>query len=229
MITQAPQAKIPLPTDDADAPGPMPPLYTMSGVAIPVKRWTRDEYQTIFNAGLLGDGKHYELLEGLIVEKMPQGRKHALSILQCQEWLEGVFGKRHVQSQMPSVSDKNGEPEPDVAVFAKRWQEYEDSPPASEARLFVEVTNTTQTEDRQIKRRMYARAGVPDYWILDVNRRTLTVHRSPLGDDYASITTLTEAQTVLPLAAPDTTAPVVVADLLAPNDSAQPLTDTAQM
>ena len=97
---------------------------------------------------------------------------------------------------MPSLSSVNGEPEPDVAVFEKRWEDYLDSPPASEARLFVEVTNTTQTEDRQIKRRMYARAGVPDYWILDVTRRTLTVHRQPLGDDYASITTLTEDQII---------------------------------
>lgn len=184
------------------------------------KRWTRDEYQVIAKAGLLND-KRYELIEGYIVEKMGQDRKHGLAVMRCQKWLSRIFGTDFVRSQLPAFVDNDNEPEPDVAVFTQIWEAYTDSPPASEARLFVEVTNTTQTKDRLTKLTVYARNGVPEYWILDTQKRTLTVHREPLGDEYAQTTILTDAQSVTPLAAPEGTSPILVSDLFAPVEAGE--------
>jgi Uma2 family endonuclease len=183
------------------------------------KRWTRDEYQIIFKAGLLQD-KRYELIEGCIAEKMGQDRKHVVAVMRCQKWLSRIFGTEFVQSQGPALVDTDNEPEPDIAVFKQVWEAYSDSPPASDALLFVEVTNTTQTKDRQTKRTVYARNGVPEYWILDTGKRTLTVHREPLGDEYAQTTILTDAQSVTPLAAPEGTTPIPVSELFAPVEPA---------
>ena len=179
------------------------------------KRWTRDEYQIIARAGLLQNTR-YELIEGYIIEKMGQDRKHGLAVMRCQKWLSRIFGTEFVQSQLPATLDNDNEPEPDVAVFKDVWEAYPDSPPASEALLFVEVTNTTQTKDRVMKRTVYARNNIPEYWILDTGKRTLTVHREPLGDEYAQTTILTDMQSVTPLSAPEATVPIAVRDLFAP-------------
>lgn len=209
MNKPTPQEKVPLTTPE--------PVVTLAEYPVQ-KRWTRDEYQIIVKAGLL-QNKRYELIEGYIVEKMGQDRKHGLAVMKCQRWLSRIFGTDYVQSQLPALVDTDNEPEPDVAVFKQMEDSYPDSPPASEARLFVEVTNTTQTKDRQTKRAVYARNGVPEYWILDTGKRTLTMHREPLGDEYAQTTILTDAQSVTPLAAPDGTAPIAVRDLFAPVES----------
>ena len=177
--------------------------------------WTREEYHAIAKLGILDNGK-YELIEGEIIAKMPQDRNHMIAVMRCQYWLSRIFGAFYVQSQGPILADTLNEPEPDIAVFQKEWEKYLDTPPISEAKLFVEVTNTTQTQDRQVKRNMYARNAVPEYWILDLQKRTLTVHRQPLGDEYAQVTIFTETQSVTPLQASEGTIPISVTDLLAP-------------
>ena len=82
----------------------------------------------------------------------------------------------------------------------------------AETLLVVEVSDTTLREDRHYKAGLYARGGIAEYWIVNINARTLEVHRAPSGGQYGSSVTLTEADAIAPLAAPHS--PVRVADLL---------------
>lgn len=112
----------------------------------------------------------------------------------------------------------NSEPEPDIAVVRGTARDYEQAHPTT-AVLVIEVSDTTLRVDCTTKAGIYARAGIEEYWVVDLNTRRLIVHRQPvpmrgrpLGHYYASVVRYTEAETVTPLAAPD--AVIAVADLL---------------
>jgi len=197
-------------------PPPLFPRISLPGDAdVPRKLWTRAEYHRLVEAGILDEDSRVELLEGEIIAKMPQDRKHIVGCMRGQEVLMGVFGVAHVQTQGPIAPDDYNEPEPDIVVLRNRVQDYmQDHPGPADILLAVEVANTTLRADRTIKRAVYARAGILEYWLMDVNGRTLTVFREPGPDGWASETTLTDADAVSPLAAPD--AQIAVADLLPP-------------
>ena len=110
------------------------------------------------------------------------------------------------------------EPEPDVAVIAGNVRDYTDAHPTTAA-LIVEVADTSLAYDRTTKASLYAKAGIADYWIVNLIERQLEVHRYPTSDaarlygfGYAEITVLTAAESVVPLAMPQ--ASIAVADLL---------------
>ena len=160
-----------------------------------------------------------ELLEGEIVEKMPQDSPHATAIRRCERLLNHSFTTDHiVQVQLPLALGLRSEPEPDVAVVAGSIADYEDSHPTT-AILVIEISDSTLRVDRGLKASLYARTGIPDYWILNLGQRVLEVHRRPepqrgkrLGYGYETIQTVPETESIAPLAAPD--ASILVADLL---------------
>ncbi len=206
MTTAAAPPRTPPPSSRISLPG---------DADMPRKLWTRDEYHRLLELGILDENSRVELLEGEIIAKMPQDRKHIVGCMRGQEALMSVFGVAHVQTQGPIAPDDYNEPEPDIVVLRNRVQDYmQDHPGPADILLAVEVANTTLRMDRTIKRNVYARAGILEYWLMDVNGRTLTVFREPGPDGWASETTLTETDTVSPLAAPD--AQIAVADLLPP-------------
>jgi Uma2 family endonuclease len=119
---------------------------------------------------------------------------------------------------MPFALDPMSEPAPDLAVVAGAPLDYYDGHPERTV-LIVEVADTTLSFDRRCKGSLYARAGVPEYWIVDVNRRALEVHRDPSEDAdarygwaYRTVTRLRAGDVVVSLGAPDTE--IAVADLL---------------
>ena len=126
-----------------------------------------------------------------------------------------VFGRGRIQSQGPIAANDYSEPEPDIAVLRGRVDDYmDDDPGPGEILLLVEVSNTSLRVDRTVKATLYARAGIPEYWVLDVNERTLETFRRPGPGGYADTLRLRETDTVFPLAAPEAAIPV--ADLLPP-------------
>ncbi len=196
---------------------PPPALATKYGA--PRRAWKRDEYEAIARLGILDDAR-YELIEGDIVAKMPQDRKHLVTVMRCHKWLSRIYGLERIQVQGPVLADNYNEPEPDVAVFLGAWEDYADAPPLSDICLLVEVSNTTQTQDRRVKRAVYARNGAPEYWMLDVPARTLTVFRDGNSrGEFATEYTLADTDTVTPLTAPTGTMPMLVRDLLPPTDT----------
>lgn len=148
-------------------------------------RFSRAEYERMVEAGIFGPDDRLELLDGEIIDMSPQKSRHATAVTLLGELLRRAFGtKATVRLQLPFVLGDQSEPEPDVAVVPGIPRDYSDAHPAC-ALLIVEVSDTTLDYDRNRKAKAYARAGIPEYWILDLSAQTLEVYRSPDDDGYA--------------------------------------------
>lgn len=171
------------------------------------KRWTRDECLFLENAGLLRG--HYELLDGEIIRKMSQGRRHALVVSLVFAYLIALFGARRVQTQatmeVRTEDQATNRPEPDLVVLRT---DTDIIPTGREVLLAVEISDTTQTDDFGWKATLYARAGVEEYWVLDLPRRVLVVFRQPDGDRWNERLEFSAEGHIAPLAAPSS--PVAV-------------------
>jgi Uma2 family endonuclease len=175
-------------------------------------RFNSEQYERMIDAGVFGPDDRLELLDGEVVEMAPQKSRHATAVRLLERALEKAFGTGFdIRAQLPLRISEQSEPEPDIAVVAGSPRDYRDAHPET-ALLVVEVSETTRTYDRGRKLAAYARAGIPEYWILDVLAETLEVCRRPLGEDYAERHILKAGESVSPEAAP--TATIAVADLL---------------
>src|SRR5215467_387093 len=154
----------------------------VSTVAEPhVHLWTRDEYYKMANMGMFA-GKHVELIEGRIIEMSPMGSLHATGVSLAGRRLERELGLGFfARWQMPLDFSELTEPEPDVAIVRGDVRDYKDGHPKTAA-LIVEVAETSLTYDRTEKASLYARIGIPDYWILNLIDRQLEVRRLPIVD-----------------------------------------------
>ena len=183
------------------------------------RRWTRGEYERLAELGMFQPGERLELLDGLLVVREPQGSRHAGTIRRVLAALRRALGEDwQIDSQLPIALDDDSEPEPDIAVVPRDPDAYLDAHP-SRAMLIVEVAETSYRIDREHKTSLYARAGIADYWIIDLVHDTVEVHRepgaapqAPHGWQYRSVATLGRPASVAPLVAPGS--PIPVADLL---------------
>ena len=177
------------------------------------RRWTADECDKFEGMGILEPGA-YELLDGEIVEKLGQNIAHTFANTRTLFALSLIFGQDCTLMPVSvPISDEN-RPEPDVFVTRLPSRDYlaRGNPRPADMRLVVEVSDTTLWRDRNTKARLYGGAGVPEYWVLDINGRRLFVHRLPVADGYADVQEFDETQSVAPLAAPHSS--IQVADLL---------------
>ncbi len=170
------------------------------------KRWTRLECATLAESGVL-DYEHLELIEGELIDKMGKNRPHVNSVVLLAEWLRGVFGARMVNPEAPiDVSPEDNptnEPEPDIIVLKRDISHFKNkSPRPQDLQLVVEVADSTLSFDLTTKAGLYARAGIPEYWVLDVAARRMIVHRDPQDGRYASVVAYSSEESVAPLAAP---------------------------
>ena len=175
---------------------PMPPRL----------RFNRAQYHWIADNSLFDKESYYELIEGDIFEKMGLKQPHIGIVVLWVAALGQIFGPTSVVSQAPIVVDDTSEPQPDIVVTVRPAEAYIASgeiTPAADVRLAIEVSVSTLTYDLGIKALLYARAGIPDYWVSDVANRRLIVHRKPTPQGYASILTLAETERIAPLAAPN--------------------------
>lgn len=162
------------------------------------RRLTREEYERLVNEGFFAPDARIELIHGRLVEMAPQTSFHAVGVNLAQVTLGRIFGEGFaVRVQLPLAIDPDSEPEPDVAVVPGAPQDYSYSHPTS-AILVIEVAESSLKMARD-KAELYARAGVPEYWILNLGRRQLEVHRNPKNGAYASKTILRETGFVSPL------------------------------
>ena len=161
------------------------------------------QYDRMIEAGVLGPDDKVELLHGMLVEMSPQGPEHAalVSIL-AQKLAIAVGARAIVRSHSPLSLADHSRPEPDVALVAPG--EYRQRHPAT-ALLVIEVADSSAGKDRKIKSRLYAAAGIAEYWIVDVSARTVDVLREPGAKGYASIATLRAGDLLQPQAFPDVT------------------------
>lgn len=191
----------------------------MAESELELKRWTRAEYDRLIERGVFGPGDRIELIDGLLVVAEPQSSYHYTAIGLVVRALTRAFGEGWtIRSQGPLALDDTSEPEPDVAVVRGDLRDYVAAHPADPV-LVVEVTLTTLTLDRRHKSSLYARAGRPEYWIVNLVDRVLEVRRdpapsrtAPYGWDYRVVEILRPGDDASPLAIP--TARIAVADLL---------------
>lgn len=140
--------------------------------------YTFDEYFGLVEAGRLDADSRVELLEGVIVAMSPHSPGHADGIRRMDAALRTAFPDHVVSVQLTFRAGARSGPEPDLAVLPGDIDDYRDSHP-TEALLIVEVADTSLAQDRLSKSRIYAGAGVPEYWILNLVDGVLEVHRDP--------------------------------------------------
>jgi len=191
----------------------------MEDGAIRVRQWTRLEYDRLIESGFFHPGDKVELIGGQLMVAEPQGSRHAATVSLVADALRAAFGSGwYVMVQLPVALDDESEPEPDVAVVAGAARAYWDAHPSRPV-LIVEVADSSAALDREHKASLYARAGVPDYWIVNIGDDALEVCRRPVssatalyGWGYAEFQRLERGSTVSPVAL--ATARIAVADLL---------------
>jgi len=196
-----------------------PPISTDSPTEPRERRFTRDEYYRMAEAGLF-EGQRVELLAGKILAMTPQKHRHFKAIGLVQQELAARFGQGFwVRVQGPLKVADGSEPEPDLAVVAGSPRDYDDHP--STALLIVEVSDTTLAFDRSTKASLYASANVGEYWVLNLGDRRLEAFRQPVADEaaefghrYHDLHILGPDETVTPVAAGPRSKPIRVADLL---------------
>lgn len=192
---------------------------TSSSVPSPFAHlWTRADCTRLEAAGILN--YRYELVEG-IINRMSQNMPHRTGVSRLTGWLYRIFTEDYVQSQSPinvaPEDNPTSRPEPDVAVLTVSLPELtrqnpELDPTSEQVRLIVEVADSTLRYDLITKAGLYARAGIPEYWVLDLNGRKLHIFRRPADGHYRDSSEYTETDIVSCSYAPTQT--IVVSALL---------------
>ena len=166
--------------------------------------FTVDTYQRLGELGILGEDDRVELIDGQVVEMSPIGDRHA----SCVRRLNGLFA-RHlldvavVDVQNPVVLGLRDVPQPDVTLLEPRPHGYPHHPRAEDILLVIEVADTTLAYDRDTKMPLYARAGIPEAWLVDVAADVIHVYRDPAGGEYASVRTASRGNPITPLRFPN--------------------------
>jgi Uma2 family endonuclease len=190
----------------------------MAQAPLTVRRWKRSEYDRLVELGVF-EGEPLELIGGQLVVAEPQYPCHASAISAVDYAMRAVLPPGwSVRLQAPICLDDESEPEPDLVVVPGTPRDYRHEHPARPA-LTIEVAESSVSFDRGQKGSLYARAGLEDYWIVNLVDRVLEVYRDPAPDPaaaygwrYRSVTTLTPPAVVTPLAVPS--ARIAVGDLL---------------
>lgn len=177
---------------------------------LPVHPLTVADVDEMVRVGILDEDDHVQLLDGVLVEMSPQGNPHAYAIRRLNALAAAAVAASGLELSIQSPLDVGSTislPEPDVAIIPLTGR---DERPAG-ALLVVEMGNTSLRIDLGRKAEIYATAGVPDYWVLDVEHRLLVVHREPVDGRYTHVQERGEQDTVTAAAVGLT---VAVADLL---------------
>ncbi len=179
-------------------------------------RYTVERYFEFVKEGLIGEDDHVELLEGVIVAEPPQDPPHATDTTLVVEALRRAVGERAlIRVQMPLVVGRYSVPEPDVAVVPGCVWDYTRSHPTT-ALLVVEVAASSLPKDRLSKSRIYAAAGIPEYWVINLRDHCVEVFRRPDASirQYAERSVAQRCDRLALVALSDTQ--VAVDDLLLP-------------
>ena len=173
------------------------------------RRFSRAEYDRLIELGLFEEDEHIELIGGELIVAEPEGAGHYTAVVKRARALEAAFGAGwYVRLAGPIGLDDESEPEPDVAVVEGGVDDYSRAHP-SRAVLMVEVAHSSLASDRHRKNSLYARAGLLDYWILNLRDRVLEIYREPVADAaapfgwrYARVELFEATARVTPLALP---------------------------
>ncbi|MBI2946388.1 MAG: Uma2 family endonuclease [Verrucomicrobia bacterium] len=156
----------------------------------PPHRFTRDDYHAMAEAGILGEDDRVELIAGEIITQMPIGTVHAGTVKRLNQLFTDLArGRCIVSVQDPIALDPFSEPQPDIALLRPRLDFYASAhPEPGDVLLIVEVADTTLAFDREEKIPLYAGAGIPEVWLVDLADKSLSVFRLPVQGSYTEVT-----------------------------------------
>jgi len=186
----------------------------MRQTPLTLRRWKRVEYERLVDLGVF-EADPIELIGGQLIVAEPKGSPHATAVGMANDALRAVLPPGWiVRVQDPLALDDESAPEPDIALVRGSRADYRHAHPARPA-LAIEVAQSSLGFDRQQKGSLYARAGVQDYWIVNLVDGVLEVYRdaapdasAPYGWRYQSIQTLSPPALVTPLVLPSSSIPV---------------------
>ncbi|MBE9110122.1 Uma2 family endonuclease [Nodosilinea sp. LEGE 07298] len=180
---------------------------------VAIAKWTLDDYHQMIAAGILSD-RRVELLNGEIIEMPPEGEPHAYYASTVGDYLRAMLGEQaQIRESHPiTIPAAQSETEPDLAVVQPLGKEYLQHHPYPENVFWLmEFSDTSLQKDLEPKAKTYAAAGIPEYWVVNLQRMELVVMRNPVNEVYQSQTTLKEGS-ITPIAFPDV--PISVRRLL---------------
>ena len=183
-------------------------------VQLTKRRFTVSEYHQMAHVGILTEDDRVELIDGEIVVMTPIGHRHAASVNRCNRLLSRCVEDAAVVSiQNPVRLDEHNEPQPDVALLRPRPDFYASGHPTpADVLLIIEVADTSVEADRQVKLPLYARGGIPEAWLVDLQLDVITIYRDPTPDGYRTSWTVGRGEWIAPLAFPKCT--IAVTDIL---------------
>ena len=148
-------------------------------------RFSAEDFHRMAEAGILGEDDRVELIRGEVVELSPIGKRHAYVLNALVDLLAPLRGKALLSVQNPLLLSPDTEVYPDLALLQPPRTRYRDRlPEAKDALLVVEVADTSLRYDLQVKLPLYAQAGVPEVWVVDLEGKRVLVHRKPEGGGY---------------------------------------------
>ena len=174
------------------------------------RRFAVDEYHAMADTGVLAPDERVELLEGLIVPMSPIGERHASCVMRLSQLLyEGSRRRANVSVQNPLRIDEHTELQPDLMLLAWRDDFYVVRHPGpGDVLLLIEVSDATVSFDRTEKCPIYARAGIPEVWLVNLPHRCVERYTEPRGSRYDTVRVLRSGTRLTPSALPDLLLPV---------------------
>ncbi len=179
-------------------------------------RLSTDQYERLAAVGVIPPDTRVELIDGELIEMPPMNPPHSAVVMRLDALWQRIAGQeRAIRTSMPLKIDWDGEPWPDLVVLSSPIDEYATRHPlAAEALLVIEVSDTTLDDDQKIKGPKYARAGVGEYWVVDINGDRVWVYTEPGASGYGFRHAYHRGESASPLAFPDV--PIAVEAILGP-------------
>jgi Uma2 family endonuclease len=171
---------------------------------LPPGRFSTAQYLRMIEAGVLGPEDKVELVGGMIVQMSPAGIPHNSFLINIVDLFGPLLGRFKFGIQATLTVAEGQVFDPDFLLLARRPDSFKTKlPDAPDVKLVIEAAESSLPRDQKIKMPVYANAGIPDYWIADLEQETLIVHRDPQPGGYRLIETRHGDDIVSPLAAPD--------------------------
>lgn len=151
-------------------------------------RFSSEDYFRLGELGILHEGDRVELMDGEVIELSPEGNRHSACIRRLMRFLFPHVGQAIIGSQDSLSLPDEYWPQPDVIVLRPHENEYEDRHPThADALVVVEVADSSLRLDRNVKSVRYAQSGIPEFWLVDLKRDRIFVHRDPAGSAYQHV------------------------------------------
>lgn len=165
-------------------------------------KWTVEDYHRMIEAGIINE-RHVELIAGEIIEMSPESPFHHFLNLSSADYLRSLLGSKAVISEAHPITLSDSEPEPDIAILRPPITNYKNRHPYPEDIYWlIEIADTTLKKDLGVKKNLYARVGIAEYWVIDIKSQLLNVFQNPRENDYEISKTYQES-VIYPLAFPE--------------------------